>query len=489
MTSSSDSTFGAPGTIAPRPEKQADTSSPRKLRGSLGVWGIVFIVVAAASPLGVMGGTVPIGIGLGNGAGFPAIFALCTVLLLLFAIGFTALTPYVPNAGAFYSYIGKGLGRSIGFGAAFIAVLAYLAEVIAVYGLLGGGVESLFQSWGIYVPWIVGALVACAGVTYLGHRNINLSKHVLGVLLVAEVVIVLALDAAVFLTGGDSGMSTGLVVPEVVMSGAPGLALLFAFLSFLGFEATAVFRDEAKDPNRTIPRATYLSVILIGVFYVLSTWALISAWGDDAALKMSQTNPVALLPDATMRYLGTTTAHIVEVLFITSLFACVLSFHNIVSRYVFSLSHRGALPAKLGKPHDAHGSPHIASGIESIVAVVFLVGAAIIGLDPVNELYAWFAGTTTVGFIVLLLGTTIAILVFFAKQRRNNELTYSAGRVFVAPAFALAGLLAVFGLVLQNLPGLVGDSVPIAIGILSLLAATFAGGVILARRRPEMSLE
>lgn len=489
MTDSSDSTFGAADTIAPVSDKDAERSGPRKLRGSLGVWGIVFIVVAAASPLGVMGGTVPIGVGVGNGAGFPAIFAVCTILLLLFAIGFTALTPYVPNAGAFYSYIGKGLGRSIGFGAAFIAVLAYLAEVIAVYGLLGGGVQSLFQSWGISVHWVVGALVACVGVTFLGHRNINLSKHVLGVLLVAEVVIVLALDAAVFLSGGDSGMSTGIVVPEVIMSGAPGLALLFAFLSFLGFEATAVFRDEARNPDRTIPRATYLSVILIGIFYVLSTWALISAWGDSAALKVAQDNPVAMLPDATMRYLGTTTAHIVEVLFITSLFACVLSFHNIVSRYAFSLAHRGAFPSMLGKPHQVHGSPHIASGIESIIAVAFLVGAALIGLDPVNELYAWFAGTTTVGFIVLLLATTIAILVFFSKQRRNGQLTLSVGRVLVAPGLALIGLLTVFLLVLQNLPELVGGSVPIAIGILSLLLATFVGGVILSLRRPKMSLE
>ena len=78
-----------------------DDRPHRKLRGTLGVWGIVFVVVAAASPLGVIGGPVPLGIGIGNGTGFPAIFVVSTVIILLFAVGFTALTPYVPDAGAF----------------------------------------------------------------------------------------------------------------------------------------------------------------------------------------------------------------------------------------------------------------------------------------------------------------------------------------------------------------------------------------------------
>ncbi|MFD1507246.1 APC family permease [Georgenia yuyongxinii] len=467
--------------VAERPERA-------RLRGSLGVWGIVFIVVAAAAPLGVMGGTVPIGLGFGNGAGFPAAFAAGAIILLLFAAGFTALTPYVRNAGAFYSYIGAGLGRKTGFGAAFVALLAYTAEVIAVYGLLGGGADNLFSSWGLDVHWAFWAILACLGVAYLGHRNIDLSKRVLGVLLIAEVVIIVALDTAVFVTGGDSGLSTGFLEPSTVLSGAPGLALLFAFLGFLGFEATAVFRDEARDPDRTIPRATYTAVIVIGVFYVISTWALISAWGDQAALEVASTAPDSMLPLATERYLGTMAFHLVQALYVSSLFACVLSFHNIVTRYTFTLSNRGALPALFGKPHAKHGSPHTASAMLTVVAIVFIIGAALVGLDPANQLYAWFAGTTTVAFILLLLGTSTAVLVFFNRQRKAGQLTHSVGRAFVAPGLAVLGLVGVTILVLQNLPGLVGDSKPIAIGILCLLGAAFVGGWVLAAKRP-ISLE
>ncbi len=62
----------------------------RQLRGNLGVASIVFMVVAAAAPLGVIGGVVPLGIASGNGAGFPATFIISTVILLFFAVGFTA---------------------------------------------------------------------------------------------------------------------------------------------------------------------------------------------------------------------------------------------------------------------------------------------------------------------------------------------------------------------------------------------------------------
>jgi amino acid transporter len=445
--------------------------------------------VAAAAPLGVIGGTIPIGIGIGDGVGFPMVFVVCTVILLLFSAGFTALTPFVPNAGAFYSYIAKGLGRRVGFGSAFVALFAYLAETIAVYGLMASGAANLFDSWGLHVHWIVWALVGMGVVTYLGHRNIDLSKRVLGVLLIAEVIIVVILDTVVFSTGGASGVSTDWLKPSVVMSGAPGLALLFAFLSFLGFEATAVFRDEAKDPDRTIPIATYVAVVMIGVFYVVSTWALITAWGNTVAVQVANNNPTGMLPDATHRYLGALAYHVVLVLFVTSLFACVLSFHNIVARYGFTLANRCALPAQLGTSHARHGSPAVASATITVISLVFVIGAAAFDLDPATQLYSWFAGTTTVAFILLLLGTSLAAVIFFSKMYRGGHRPYSVWRMLAAPGLAALSLIGVFILVLDNLPGLVGDSTPIAVAILALLVLTFACGAIAAWRRPSMSLE
>lgn len=119
----------------------------RRLRGSLGVASIVFIVVAAASPLGVIiGGPVPLGIALGNGAGFPFMYIISTAVLLFFAVGFTSATRFVRSAGAFYAYVDKGLGRSAGLGAAFVALLSYIALEAGVYGLFGPAVDGVLQS-------------------------------------------------------------------------------------------------------------------------------------------------------------------------------------------------------------------------------------------------------------------------------------------------------------------------------------------------------
>ncbi|WP_055589933.1 APC family permease [Peterkaempfera griseoplana] len=192
--------------------------------------------------------------------------------------------------------------------------------------------------------------------------------------------------------GGDSGLSTGIVSPRQITSGAPGVGILFAILSFIGFEATAVFRDEARDPERTIPRATYLSLALVGIFYAVSSWALITAVGDEHAVRTATDHSGTLLADATHRYLGAVGEHIIQVLFVTSLFACILSFHNIVARYVFALSGRKALPPRLGAAHPRHRSPYRASTATAVVVAALLVISVIAGLDPINQLYTWLAG-------------------------------------------------------------------------------------------------
>ena len=114
-------------TVQTSATRTAGTQSPNRLAGRLGPIAIVFMVVAAAAPLTVIAGTVPLGIAVGNGAAFPASYVVCTVVLLLFAVGFTAMARHIPGAGAFYTYITSGLGRHTGLGAAFLALLSYTA--------------------------------------------------------------------------------------------------------------------------------------------------------------------------------------------------------------------------------------------------------------------------------------------------------------------------------------------------------------------------
>ena len=472
----SETTLPTDGLVAPPAGRAGE---PRRLSGNLGVASIVFMVVAAAAPLGVIGGVVPLGIANGNGAGFPATFIIATVILLFFSVGFTALTPYVQDAGAFFSYVRQALGLPVGIGIAFVAIVSYLAIEAGVYGLLGPAGASIVELFGgPVVPWWAFAAVAFAVTTYLGYRNIALSSRVLAILLTAEIAIVAILDLVIVVRGGDHGLSTGIVNPHAILSGSLGIGLLFAIISYVGFEATAIFRDEARTPERTIPRATYLSLILIGVFYAVTSWALICGWGDAEAVRRSTESGSTFLGDTAQRYLGTFGADVITVLYFTSLFACILSFHNVVSRYLFALSQKDVLPAALSRPHTKHGSPHQASLWISAVVAVSVLLAVVFGLDPAGQFYTWFAGATTVGIVILLIATSIAVLVYFGRDRRGH----SQWRVRIAPALGLVGLLGSLVLILANLSDLVGGSSVLAWVIVGLLVVAFAAGTVVGTR-------
>lgn len=463
--------------------QQAPAPTPGKLRGSLGVGSIVFMVVAAAAPLTVVAGTVPIGIAVGNGGGFPTTYVICCAVLMLFAVGFTTMTRHVPQAGGFYSYIALGLGRSPGLGAAFLALLSYIAVLVAVYGYIGAALGDLVLSYGgPEASWWAWSTVVVATVAFLGYRQIDLSSKVLGLLLVAEVVVVVVLDLFVVAHGGGpDGFSAAALDLDSVTSGAPGIAVMFALAGFLGFEATVVFRDESRDPDRTIPRATYLSLLLIGSFYAVSSWAIVSAWGEDEVVARAGADPGTMVAETASTFVGGMASDVIGVLLVSSLMAAALSFHNVSSRYLFSLGNTRVLPRSCGRSHVAHGSPYVASLLVSATSAVAIAASAAAGLDPVAEVFAWLAGIATVGVVALMLLTCLAVVVFF----RRNDLDDRLWHTLVAP---LAGLLALgvcLYLTVSNLSVLVGGSTRLAVVIGAVLAASFLAGPLVAALRPQ----
>jgi amino acid transporter len=217
------------------------------------------------------------------------------------------------------------------------------------------------------------------------------------------------------------------------------------------------------------------------VFYAITSWALISGWGDEEAVQRATDSGSTFLGDTAQRYVGTFGADVITVLYFTSLFACILSFHNVVSRYLFALSQRDVLPEALSRPHVRHGSPHQASLWISGVVALSVILAVVFNLDPAAQFYTWFAGATTVGVVVLMLATSVAVLVYFARDRRGH----SQWRVRIAPALGLVGLLGSLILILANLKDLVGGSSILAWVIVGLLAAAFAVGAVVGARVPD----
>ena len=433
-----------------------EQSAKRKLSGSLGAIAIVFMVVAAASPLTVIGGAAPLGILLGNGVGFPALYAVSAVILLLFAVGLAAMSRHIPRPGAFFTYVGYGLGRSTGLAAAWIAMLTYTTIQVSVYGYIGYILSYTLQAYtGVALPWWLFSLLVIGLVGTLGYRHIDLSSRVLGVLLIAEVGIVAVLVAVVVFTGGGpEGLSLATFEPANVVSGSPGVGLMFAIAAFIGFEATAIFRDEARDPDKTIPRATYLAVIGIGVFYTVAAWGLVMAWGPSDVVAEAAADPGSLILRTMATYLGSAGEIVTNVLLITSMFACVLSFHNVVTRYQHSMASAGVLPERLGAVHHRHLSPHASSIVQTITAAVLIAVFALFQLDPVLAVFTWFAGVATLAIAILMALTSVAVIVYFARHRKDTRIW----NTIIAPGLGFVGLILSAVLIVAYFPIMVGDA-------------------------------
>lgn len=460
---------------------KTQVGSQAKLSGKLGTASIVFMVIAAAAPLTVVGGNVPLAIANGNGVGAPAGFVIAALVLVVFSVGFLAMTPHVKSAGAFYAYVRQSLGNRMGLGTAYVALVAYTAIQVGIYGYLGGSVAAFVETLGgPTLPWWMYAGVALLFVAFLGYRNIDLSAKVLGVALVLEIGIVLVMDAAIVFSGGAEGVSAVSFTPDAMFAGPLGVAILFALTGFIGFESTAVFRDEARTPEKTIPRATYIAVGIIGVFYAISSWALVVGWGPSAVVQEATEKPGSFMLEATRTYVGTVGHDIMNVLLLTSLFACVLSFHNVVARYQFTLASEGHLPAKLATVHPLHGSPSTSSIVQSITALVFVGVFSVFSIDPLVIVFGSMAGVATVGMMLLLILTSIAVVKFFAT---HPELGTSVWKGRVAPIVSTVAVIGCMFLVLSNFV-LVTSCPPEVSVVLALIPPlAFVAGVIASKRQ------
>ncbi len=248
-------------------------------KNSLGVAAVTFLVVSAAAPLTAVAGGVPLSMLLGNGPGIPLTFLIVTGVLLMFSVGYVAMARHIRNAGAFYAFTAQGLGGLMGGAAALLAILAYNAMQIGVFGLFGAATSGFMASLGLDLPWWAWTYIGIAAVAVLGYRRVDLSARVLTVLVVLEYLVVLVIDAAILFSGGDSGLTMEPFTPSAFLSGTPAIGILFCFAAFIGFEATTIYSEEARDPGRTVPRATYISVLIIGIFYMLTAWLMVNGAG------------------------------------------------------------------------------------------------------------------------------------------------------------------------------------------------------------------
>ncbi|MEU9803756.1 APC family permease [Streptomyces sp. NPDC051000] len=468
------------------PEPPAAGTTPVPRRATLGTADISFFVVSAAAPLTVMAGVAPVAILLG-GIGAPAGYLLAGLTLAVFAVGFTTMSRHVRSGGAFYAYITRGLGKHVGIGAALLALVGYNGMEIGVYGLLGTTTaDTAHALWGLDVPWLPVSLAGLALIWYGGFRSIDFGAKLLGVLLVAETGILVLLAAAVLLKGGAHGLSAGSFAPGAILVPGTAAVLAFAFAAFTGFESTVIYRREARDPDRTIPRATYIAVAFLGLFYAFIVWTVIQAFGADAVVAAAAEDPGGLFFAAISTYVGPWAADLMHVFIVTSVIASLLAFHNAINRYGLALAEEGVLPAALGRIHPRHGSPYVAGVAQTVLGAVIVLGFALADADPYQQLLLWVNTPGMIGLMALMLLAAIAIPVYFRRVPHDE----GPWRTLIAPVAAAALLTVAIFLVTSKVDLFTLASPTVNTILVAVVPAVFLGGLGLAhrlkKRRPEI---
>ncbi len=446
-------------------------------KNSLGVGAVAFMVISAAAPLTGAAGAVPLAFLLGNGAGLPLTFILVTLLMLIFAVGYMAMARHISNAGAFYAFTSRGLGGMAGGAVAAIALFSYNCMQIGLLGLLGGAAAGTFG----LMPWWGWSLLAIIVVGLLGYRRVDLSAKILMWLVLLEYAVVLIVDAAVLFKGGDSGLSIPLFSVSNLMSGTPAVALVFVVGCFIGIEASTIYAEEARNPETTVPRATYLSVITIGLFFLVTSWLMLAASGTEKlipTLSAQGFDPTTYLFTVADRYAGPQVAQVMGYLFISSIFAAVSAFHSYIARYTYVMGREGLLPANFGVTHDVFQSPYVGSIAQTVCAVVVVGLFAVLGLDPILNLFAWISQLGTLGIIAMMAIASFAVIAFFTKDARGENAFSSK----LAPLVAGLIMAALFVYIFLNFGGLTGAAGALSVVLPALVIVAAVVGLVMAAR-------
>ena len=450
--------------LRPAPDLAPDESLAKN---RLGVAGIVFFVVAAAAPLVGMTGAVPIAIALGNGAGAPGAYLVAGIVLLLFSVGYSTMSHHVTNTGAFFAFVGRGLGPIPGVASAFVSLLAYLAVQLAIYGFFGAvAAGQLNDKLGTNLAWWAWCLIAWAVVAVLSILQVDIGAKVLGVLMGVEILSLVITAVAVILQGGgpDGLDFAASFAPSNIfaggLNGGAGIALAFAFASYIGFEATAIYAEETKNPKRAVPIATYTAVTLIAALFAITSWAIVSGVGSqnvvDNVMTISSnlSSPEQVLYSVATEFVGSWMATLMSWLVLSSLFAGLLAFQNSAARYFFSLGRARVLPRGLDRVNK-HGAPIYGALATAAISGVVIVLFAATHQDPVTTMFSWFSALAVLAILLVEALVSLAVIVYFRRESHW-------WKTITAPILSIIGLVLAYYLVMARfglLAGTVADGV------------------------------
>jgi amino acid transporter len=368
-------------------------------------------------------------------------FALIACLLVASSIG--QLAKEIPSAGGLYSYVAKALGPEAGFMVGWgyllfqplVAPLLFLIFAWATTDVVHSEENGL--GWDYTGQWWIWVLVAASIVFFLTYRDVRLSTNAGVVLGIFEIGVFVALAVWMILSNaGDITLQTfNPSNNEVGTLEGTFKGMVFAILAFIGFESSAPLGEEAKRPRWTIPRAVVGSAFLIGLFYVLCSyaWVVGTGFGSFTETTTAAANPWRDLGEV---FWGGGWVLIFFAI-INSAIANANAGVNAATRVLYAMGRNGALPRFFARTHPVHRTPHVATIAVSAFGVVL---ALLMGWkwDPLTA-FVIIATAVTIVVIVIYITVCVACAVYYRREKRAEW------NVWLHGVFPGLGILAFLG--------------------------------------------
>ena len=384
---------------------------------SIGLSHVVFQSVTHMAPAVSLAFTVLVAAGF-VGPALPLVMIISLIAMVPVALSIGQLAKEVPSAGGLYGYASAGLGKHVGFLVGWLLLLIEPLVTPLLLLLSSFIVGDFFNTYfGVNLHWIAWVFITALVFLVLTFKDVKFSLGATLVLGFYEIVLFLVFAAFVVLKVGSEN-TMEVFNPENSVMGTNGLfkGVVLAITALLGYECAAAFGEEAKDPKRTIPRAMFIALIAIGLWYVFLTYAWIVGIGFDGFTKAATTDP-NLIATVGKEFWGGASV-LITLALINGIIANGGAAINTGSRVMFAMSRAGVLPKAFGKTHSKHQTPHVGVVFQLVAGIII---ALVFGTvwDPITGLTI-LGLTIGVSIVVVYITCCIACIGFYRKKARKD---------------------------------------------------------------------
>lgn len=423
-----------------------NTSVPQLRRNSLGLPELVFHGITHIAPATNIVFTFPI-IALKAGPDMPISFLLTTIVCLFIANTVSEFSKYMPSSGGYYSFATRGLGSRLGFMATWSYLIYDILGPAASTGFLGYLISGTLQTeFGVKIPWWLIAVATFVIIWSFTYYGIRLSMRTTAFFGGVEMLIMLALAITFLVHPGPGSTYVAPLRPSLSPHHFGGIVagMVFSILALSGFEAPAPLAQETRRPDKVIGLAVMLSLVVIGIFYIFTSYASAIGWGTgDMAGFASNPNPYYALGHA----LWGAGWWFVILAIINSAVGVGLACTNAASRVMYTMGQAGTLPARFATIHPVHQTPTFAISflqVSGIVAVL-LVGLL---LRPA-DIFGFLGTIATLAVIILYCMANLALTAYIRRELPDD---FSAWRHAVIPWIGTLALLPVLFVTVYPVP-------------------------------------